>query len=60
MINNIQVSLTKEQYNGLVFLHRVTGKVLAQAAPTDESPYAVTGMELIQIVGEELTSGGQG
>ena len=60
MINKIQVSFTKEQYNGLVFLHRITGKMLAQAAPTDESPYAITGMELVQIVGEELISGGQG
>lgn len=57
MLNKIEITLTKEQYNGLLFLHKIAGKILQQASPNDETPFVVTGPEFLQIIGEELISG---
>lgn len=60
MLNKIEITVTKEQYNGLLFLHKIAGKILQQASPTDETPFVVTGPEFLQIIGEELVSGFSG
>lgn len=60
MLDFIKVEMTKEQYAAANMVHRILGKVLVQAAPTDETPLVIHGSELLQVAGEELLNGFQG
>ena len=48
------LKLTEAQYNAALFAHKVIGKLLTQASPTDDTHYEVTFGEVAQLAGEEL------
>lgn len=52
-----QLKFSKAQYNAAVYAHRVVGKLLLQAGPSDETPLSISLGEVLQVAGEELMSG---
>lgn len=56
---NKSFTLSQTQFNGLVFGHRLVGKMIEQASPEDDTPLALNIMEVLHIVGEEVMSMGK-
>lgn len=51
---NKSLKMTEHQYNAAVFAHEALGKLLAKAAPTDDTPYEITLGEVLEVIGEQL------
>lgn len=49
------LKLSENQYKAAVMGNRVLGRLLAKAAPTDDTPYEITLGEVLEVAGEELT-----
>lgn len=49
------LKLSENQYKAAVIGHRIFGKLLSKAAPTDDTPFEVTLGEVLEVAGEELT-----
>lgn len=53
---NKTFTFTQEQYEGTKMVYDVVGRVLAEASPEDETPLAVSVMEILSLIGREVMS----
>lgn len=53
---NKSLKLTEYQYRAATYAHAVAGDLLAQAAPTDETPLEITLGEVIEVAGRRLAT----
>lgn len=50
------LTLTANQYKAATLAHAIAGDLLAQAAPTDETPLVITLGEVLEVAGKRLAS----